>query len=333
MLSNGLSILRREFWKLLFGIAGATSPVTARAGEDAGMAAQVARARQDYEQAAREFYRKALELFPFELVETSGREALAKWGELKTIGRGIPVVFGEGDGNGSLGNLLNPFGPKRPGEPPLRSVEDIARAAASIRFPTDLAHSKKAEEEEAARSLERELAAKSDTQLPNMVVGTGDQTRTLDRSEVLAALLDERRDPPIGKWPARPHPSMGLSVARSLHTDEPLPKVFIGLAQTDDWTLIPAILRWGGWNSCPHPEYHVAALRAWRDRYGAELVGMSFDTINLRVARRPSTREEALALAREQYVYCPDLIDQGVGTYSALAADLMANDWWYFWWD
>ena len=60
---------------------------------------------------------------------------------------------------------------------------------------------------------------------------------------------------------------------------------------------------------------------------------MNASTINLRVATRPKTREEALALAREHYVYCADVIDQGFPSYSALAAYLMANDWWYFWWD
>src|SRR5262249_5334448 len=94
-----------------------------------------------------------------------------------------------------------------------------------------------------------------------------------------------------------------------------------------------SLLRWGGWNECPAAEYHVAAMRSWRDRYGAELVGMSSGMLNFRVTAKPKTREEALALAREQYIYCADLIDQGVQTYSALAADLMANDWWYFWWD
>ena len=34
------------------------------------------------------------------------------------------------------------------------------------------------------------------------------------------------------------------------------------------------------------------------------------------------TREDALALARDQYVYCNDIIDQGYPSYSALAADL-----------
>lgn len=124
-----------------------------------------------------------------------------------------------------------------------------------------------------------------------------------------------------------------MSVARNVSSNKPCETVRIALVPTDDWTTIPAHLRWGGWNECPPAEYHVAALRFWRDRYGAELVGMSFDTMNLRVARRPTTREEALALARVHHAYCPDVIDQGVETYSALAASLMIDDWWYFWWD
>jgi len=65
----------------------------------------------------------------------------------------------------------------------------------------------------------------------------------------------------------------------------------------------------------------------------AELVGLSHDVMNVRVQRRPRTREAALELAREQYVYCSDIVDQGVQTLSALAAVLMESDWWYFWWD
>jgi len=52
--------------------------------------------------------------------------------------------------------------------------------------------------------------------------------------------------------------------------------------------------------------------------------------LNVRVARRPATPEEALELARLQYEYCHDIVDQGVDTLSALAASLMAHDWWFF---
>jgi hypothetical protein len=53
------------------------------------------------------------------------------------------------------------------------------------------------------------------------------------------------------------------------------------------------------------------------------LVGLSHDVVNIRVRRRPKTRGEALDLAREQYSYCSDIVDQGVGTLNALAAALM----------
>ena len=66
---------------------------------------------------------------------------------------------------------------------------------------------------------------------------------------------------------------------------------------------------------------------------GAELVGASDDTLNIRVNSRPQTRTEALALAREQYEFCPDIVDKCLGDLSSLAAMLMEEDWWFFWWD
>jgi hypothetical protein len=55
--------------------------------------------------------------------------------------------------------------------------------------------------------------------------------------------------------------------------------------------------------------------------------------MNIRVKSRPPTRKAALELAREQYVYCSDIVEQGAQTLSALAAMLMGSGWWYFWWD
>jgi len=272
--------------------------------------------------------------FPFELVATTGDKALEKWSELKSAGRGIPVVVGCDDEKHPFENLLIPFDTDRPeGTPPPRSVEEVLKMAEGIRFPADLAAFKEAENRDATRWLMERLGASPDFPLPEIVVTENGKTRTLSREETLAAVLPDRRGPPIGEWPTSTNPSMGLSVAYELLSGLPCPKVQIALIPTDDWTTIPAHLRWGGWNACPRAEYHVAALRTWRDRYGAELVGLSFDTMNLRVKTKPGTREEALALARDQYVYCTDIVDQGVDTLRALAFDLMSNDWWYFWWD
>ena len=125
--------------------------------------------------------------------------------------------------------------------------------------------------------------------------------------------------------------SPGLSVASDFRGL--FDKVHVALFPLDDWTAIPAHLAWGGWNECPAPELHVVAWRSWRERYGAELVGLSIDTLNLRVAHRPQSRDEALQLAREQFIYCTDIVEQGVGSLGHLAAYLMADNWWYFWWD
>jgi hypothetical protein len=282
---------------------------------------------------AQAYRKQALERFPFTLIETTGDQALAKWQALKSSGHGVPVVLGGDDKMHSFDNLLAPFGPNRPNVPPQPSVEEILRAAAGIRFPTDLAERKKTGRDAALAQLKSLFAADPDMPLPQIIETRNGAARTYTREETIATMGAEPHDPLLGEWPAAPGPSTGLSVAQNLLAGTPLPKVYIGLAPTDDWTAIPAFLRWGGWNDCPPAEYHVAALRTWRDRFGAELVGISADTINLRVATKPKTREEALAVARDQYIYCEDIIDQGVGTYSALAANLMADDWWYFWWD
>jgi hypothetical protein len=290
-------------------------------------------ASEDFRQQLLDYRKEALKQFPLKLIETTGDQALATWQDLKSAGDGIPVVLGGDDEMHPFGNLLDPFGPNGPHLPPPAPIEEILQSAAGIRFPDDLVKRKKAAMQAALVQLKSDLAANPDVPLPQIIESKDGSRRTYSREETIAAMLREPREPPMGEWPSSPPPSPGLSVACDTLTGEPLAKVYIGIAPTDDWTAIPAFLRWGGWNDCPAAEYHVAAMRSWRDRYGAELVGMSFDTINLRVAAKPKTREEALALAREHYVYCADIVDQGGETYSALAADLMANDWWYFWWD
>jgi hypothetical protein len=239
--------------------------------------------------------------FPYEVVETSGENALATWEELRNAGRGVPVVLGEDN----LDNLLLPFDPRERARQ--KSVEEILAAAKAIDFPDGLRRHRRDEHAKAMAYL-RKIGSAAD-------------------------FGDEESEAPLGDWPADPWHATSLTVTYDLAAQQLKPTAHIALIPTDDPTAIPAYMQWGNWNACPPPAYHVAALRAWRDRYGAELVGLAADVINLRVSRRPATREEALELAREQYVYCNDIIDQGVGSYRALAAGLMASDWWFFWWD
>jgi len=243
----------------------------------------------------------AMASFPFELVETSGEDALATWEVLKSGGRGAPVVLGS-----KIEEYLPACSPVQAARLP--PVHDILAEAASINFPDDLLRFQREE-------LARAMAA---------------------LSKINASIKidpEEKYEPPLGDWAAKASDSPGLSVLYDFATRKIRSSVQIALIPTDDPTTIPAYLHWGHWNACPPAAYHVAALRAWRERYGAELVGIDGDTLNLRVSRKPATREEALELARAQYIYCNDIVDQGVGSYKALAAELMAHDWWYFWWD
>jgi hypothetical protein len=89
----------------------------------------------------------------------------------------------------------------------------------------------------------------------------------------------------------------------------------------------------GGWNACPFPWDHCAVHRYWQQQYGAEVVSVTHDIVQCDVSRPPTDRQAALSLAEQQYYYCADIVQQGVGTIEALAALLLKGRYWYFWWD
>ncbi|MDT0164606.1 DUF4253 domain-containing protein [Actinotalea sp. AC32] len=97
----------------------------------------------------------------------------------------------------------------------------------------------------------------------------------------------------------------------------------------------PAVLGWnGGCNVDVTPAEHAVVLRHWHERHGAELVGMDADQVmELLVARPPSTPDEALAVALEQYAYCPDSVAQGTGSVTDLARTHAPAGSWHLWWD
>lgn len=138
--------------------------------------------------------------------------------------------------------------------------------------------------------------------------------------------------PEAGEWPETPEvimPTVNIDILKGVAR----PKVYIALIPTSRNDEIPAYFGWGNWNGNPPAEVHVAMLRRWNRKYGAELIGMTGDVLNMKIKRRPTTKDEALALALEQFLYCEDLVFQGTETLEALAGALMVSDHWYFWWD
>jgi hypothetical protein len=147
-----------------------------------------------------------------------------------------------------------------------------------------------------------------------------------------ADIASEGDDGPIGSWPRNVRPNDDIGTPYDFD-GSPKARVYIGLVPTQTSWHVPILLRFGSFNSCPAPVEHAAMMRYWGEKYGTEVVSVTHDVIEARVARPPKTRAAALALAKQQCAYCPDIVSQGVQTVSRLAACLLNGHAWYFWWD
>ena len=137
-----------------------------------------------------------------------------------------------------------------------------------------------------------------------------------------------------GEWVEDAEPQSGWAVPGDVLTGEPAQDVSILLVPTTEPWQVLAHLHYGGWNECPAPESHVTVQRYWYERHGAEIVCVTGDVVEMRVARPPRDKAASQALAREQFLYSGgDLVYQGYGSLNALASALNGADYWYFWWD
>jgi hypothetical protein len=160
----------------------------------------------------------------------------------------------------------------------------------------------------------------------------GDQEGATTLEAALAG-DDPFRCMPRGTWPRGVHPNNEISTAYHYRTGEHLPQVFIALVPTTVSWHVPIYLYFGGFNDCPDPTSIGAVLRYWQEKYGAELMCMTHDVLEFQVTRPPRKRQEALLLAREQFLFCRDIVEQGTQTIERLAAELLNATRWFFWWD
>jgi Domain of unknown function (DUF4253) len=140
--------------------------------------------------------------------------------------------------------------------------------------------------------------------------------------------LDPETGCPLGEWPEVPQPINDFVIL-----DQQSSHLALALVPTKQSWDVPIYLSFGGWNACPESGAIAGLLRYWHRNWEAELVVITFDTLELRVGQPPQDREAALKLAQEQYLVCQDIVDQGVENLSALAAGLLGGSAWFFWWD
>jgi hypothetical protein len=116
------------------------------------------------------------------------------------------------------------------------------------------------------------------------------------------------------------------------HRGVPYPEVIFGLIPVEVPWLVPTYLRTAGWGDCPDAVVHTALFRRWYERYGAVVSTIADGVVEFHVGRPPATLEAAHGLAVELFIYCPDVIYQGVRSIGNLAAALQNGRLWYFWW-
>lgn len=142
----------------------------------------------------------------------------------------------------------------------------------------------------------------------------------------------EYYDTAPGEWEDL-EPSNEISVHLDIVSGEPKKEIYIALVPVVKSWMIPAFLKTGSWNDCPNPEEHAAIFKYWNEKYGISVAGITADVIELEVANPPKTKEQALQLAEEQFIYCPDIVYQGTQSIAALASSLLNSKVWFFWWD
>lgn len=112
-----------------------------------------------------------------------------------------------------------------------------------------------------------------------------------------------------------------------------IPIVLAEIPVKNPWEVF-AWLPFGGWNECPAPEEHMAVAKYWFAKFGAIPALMTPDVLEYTIPFFTSVPSwQAGQLALEQYAYCSDIVDQGVGTIGRLADGLTKSHYWYFWWD
>jgi hypothetical protein len=106
--------------------------------------------------------------------------------------------------------------------------------------------------------------------------------------------------------------------------------VVLVVVDCEPWK-VPACIQFGGWNNAPYPHVQSAVLRHWGQLYGAALVVVGGDYLELRT-RLTLTPTQLKALAWEQFIFAEDIALQGTETVAKLAKGIAISPW-FLWWD
>lgn len=109
------------------------------------------------------------------------------------------------------------------------------------------------------------------------------------------------------------------------------PVVIVKIPEKEPWKVF-AYIPFGGWNECPTNEEIMYIAKYWFEKYGAVPAVISSDTLEF-LAKPVEEADEAHKLANEMFVFCTDIVFQGVGYVGILEEMVKTSTTWYFWWD
>ncbi|MBQ7823163.1 MAG: DUF4253 domain-containing protein [Bacteroidaceae bacterium] len=166
------------------------------------------------------------------------------------------------------------------------------------------------------------------------------RTEVLDKSlESGKELLDERlcqlredmEDAGDDDFDKEEEDAIGEAVNGFYNIQETNSLILAEIPVRNAWEVF-AWLPFGGWNECPDEIELMSVAKYWYECYKAVPATMSSDVLEFCVPC-PVHKEECRQLAFEQYAFCPDIVDQGVGSVKALEKMLSKSTVWFFWWD
>lgn len=92
-----------------------------------------------------------------------------------------------------------------------------------------------------------------------------------------------------------------------------------------------------GWSGAANHVSRTAGLsamaRSWEERFGARLLRLGPDWLDLSVSAPPQNAEHAAAVAAEHWTFCPDRIVQETGSIAEYAREIRGRRTWSFWWE
>ncbi len=177
-------------------------------------------------------------------------------------------------------------------------------------------------------------ATETDT-IPHVIEATS-SFDALGYYEQLAASEGFLSDEPRGDWPEKVDKLEQLTIPFYIFSQKPKPEIYIFIVPTSQAWQVPIYFNWDVYREdeeLSNVNMVSGMFKYWEDKYGAEIVAMDGATIEAIAKKPPTTREQAISLAHEQFIFCYDIVYQGVGTIDHLAATLLDSKYWYFWWD